>query len=890
MNIEQRETKKSALLGSPEGRRIKSSQSRLRRERLVSRIVDALAEPAGPRAVLILGAGGSGLSTVLKQVCQEFTDDRASFVTVRPRHPHAWLGTTVNNLHARRLTERTDRPGMVLAIDDAQWIDAETFGRLTSLVRASVDTGFRCVCTVRVDVPAFADRSLVSALVNDGLVDVVWLRPLDETGLARLIAERSGAEPTVELVRHVSRLTRNRPKAVGMAVEALTAADALRVVDLRAHLVHADAVPVLGPQHHFLKELRGLGPAPWSVAKAAAVLQPLGDAMPELVAEATGLSRHEVANALNVLRTHGIVRYVRDGGRWIFSLPLVRQILSGQTGPYERRRLAQVAVTAVWEGRARCADSDHLADQQACAGRLLDARRAKTELLAHARASIRLGRAHAGAWLRAAAELTSDEAERMDLLGEWAQLRAAQGSTAECLTITETLLNDLAVQPGAPSLLIDVHLARISMLHDTGDLAALTRLARGEAWPWPDDPMVRAIARAGASYALGQWQAVRDLLDGLPRHEGPARRAEVLDALAALWQGEPDRFTGHLANPDLRGFPYTGALLTLGELRTAERMLAHCGDRPERLTLADQAVLAARRGEFTRALELTDRCLVPGSRPGPDTSRVSMIQTAALILLALGQVKRASDLVDRGYGDRTALIHLLAVPKARVAMSLGEHEQADRILDRAIKDASHDDTVVGTDELWFAAAQLAATTGKRDRLEVCLCEADLVADRLATGRAIAHSLLIRASVEPRTGAAALHAVRDLGQPFDLAVSIEYLVRAGAADPQLLREAYDLLGEVDALLVRARMRTLMRERDVAVPDRQAVVEENERLLAVLVAQGFGNEQISALLGVSKRSIESRLTRLFSRYGYQSRLELAMAMRRVGPSCPFGGEVS
>jgi DNA-binding CsgD family transcriptional regulator len=194
-------------------------------------------------------------------------------------------------------------------------------------------------------------------------------------------------------------------------------------------------------------------------------------------------------------------------------------------------------------------------------------------------------------------------------------------------------------------------------------------------------------------------------------------------------------------------------------------------------------------------------------------------------------------------------------------------------------------TVAGTDELWFAAAQLAVTTQRRERVELCLREADAVASKLATDRAIAHSLLIRAALEPQSGAAALYVARELGQPFDLAVAIEHLVRVGAANPQLLREAYDTLGAVDALLIRARMRTLMREHDVAVPDRQAVVEENERLLAVLVAQGFGNQQIAALLGASRRSIESRLTRLFSRSGYRSRLELAMAMLRDRPDLPL-----
>ena len=855
------------------------------RAQLIRRIADAIGDSAGPRAILVLGAGGSGLSALLRQVCREIGEERTWFAAVQPRHPHSALANVVNNFRALRSSEQPDRPSPVLAIDDAQWIDADTFARLAALIRDSAQTGLRCVGTVRVDVPAVIDRAAVFELVNAGLVDVLWLRPLDEIGLTDLIAGRMGAEPTSELVRHVSRLTRNRPKVVGMALDALSAVDGVRVVDLRAHLVHPDALPALPPQHGLLRGLRGLGATKWLVAKAAAVLNPLGEAMPALVAEATGLPREEVAEALNVLRANGIVRYVPDGRRWIFRLPLVRRVLIGQTGPYERRRLAQVAVTAVWAGRARCTDPDYLADQQACAGRMLDEQRAKRELLAHARAAAQPVRADVGAWLRAAAELSSDEAERVEILWECAQLYAAQGKSADCLAAIESLLNDLAVQPTSTALLIDIHLAHISMLRGTGHLAAVARLARGESWPWPADPVVQAITRAGASYALGQWQQVRTLLAGLPKHEDPQRRADALAALAALWQGEPEGFTGHLTDPDQASFPYTGALLTLGDLFTAQRLLARDGGHPERLALPDQAVLAARRGEFDRALALARSCLVHGAMLGSDTSWVSMIQSTSLILLARGQLRRARDLVNHGYGGGTALIHLLAVPQARVAMSLGEHQQADHILNQAIKDALDGNTVAGTDELWFTAAQLAVTTQRKERVELCLREADAVASRLATDRAIAHSLLIRAAVEPQSGAAALYVARELDQPFDLAMAIEHLVRVGAANPQLLREAYDTLGQVDALLIRARMRTLMREHDVAVPDRQAVVEENERLLAVLVAQGFGNQQIAALLGASRRSIESRLTRLFSRSGYRSRLELAMAMLRDRPDLPL-----
>ncbi|NUT46072.1 MAG: response regulator transcription factor, partial [Saccharothrix sp.] len=68
----------------------------------------------------------------------------------------------------------------------------------------------------------------------------------------------------------------------------------------------------------------------------------------------------------------------------------------------------------------------------------------------------------------------------------------------------------------------------------------------------------------------------------------------------------------------------------------------------------------------------------------------------------------------------------------------------------------------------------------------------------------------------------------------------------------------------------------RARGISVPGRQATVAENESLLAVLVADGLGNKQIATLLGASEKSVEGRLSRLFSRTGYRSRVELAAAM--------------
>jgi DNA-binding NarL/FixJ family response regulator len=55
-----------------------------------------------------------------------------------------------------------------------------------------------------------------------------------------------------------------------------------------------------------------------------------------------------------------------------------------------------------------------------------------------------------------------------------------------------------------------------------------------------------------------------------------------------------------------------------------------------------------------------------------------------------------------------------------------------------------------------------------------------------------------------------------------------------------------------------------------------VAENERLLATLVTDGLTNRELATVLGASEKSVEGRLSRLFQRTGYRSRVELASAV--------------
>jgi len=62
--------------------------------------------------------------------------------------------------------------------------------------------------------------------------------------------------------------------------------------------------------------------------------------------------------------------------------------------------------------------------------------------------------------------------------------------------------------------------------------------------------------------------------------------------------------------------------------------------------------------------------------------------------------------------------------------------------------------------------------------------------------------------------------------------------------------------------------------------QRAPSSREREIMRLVAEGFGNGEIGARLGIKEKTVESHLTRLFARYEVGTRTELALLASRQG----------
>jgi hypothetical protein len=270
--------------------------------------------------------------------------------------------------------------------------------------------------------------------------------------------------------------------------------------------------------------------------------------------------------------------------------------------------------------------------------------------------------------------------------------------------------------------------------------------------------------------------------------------------------------------------------------------------------------------------------IATGTAPGHEPGHVAMHQLAATILLGSGRPIRARTLLDAAAAAEPVLPHLLDWPAAAVERAFGSPDRAAQRLWDGLKLAADRGFVLGTDLLWFELADLDLEAGRPDLARERLAELDRVVELMGGGRPALLGLIVRAAVDgDRTVAdQALRLAARRGQPFEWARTVETLVRHGVGDPRQLLTAYDLLDGLRALLHRAWLRNLMRDHDIAVPGRRVATVENERLLAELVTEGLSNRQLATVLRASERSVEGRLSRLFSRTGYRSRVELATAM--------------
>ncbi|MCT9075171.1 LuxR C-terminal-related transcriptional regulator [Streptomyces fulvoviolaceus] len=793
---------------------------------------------------------------------------------------------------------REKRP-TVLVLRHLQHLSPDELFLLEDVIRQLDGTDTRCVCTVTLPVPRASRAAFTEVfdrLRQDGLVHHVNLRPLSPRRLGAVITAEMEARAEPALVDWLWSLTRGWPAAARAVLRTARDQGHVRVVDRHAQLVSGGSGRCPSGIGELVLPVRESDGPVWEAAKAVAVLGPLGEAVPRLTAETLSVTEREARDLLARLADAGVLRYRRSDSAWVYRLPLAGAAVGVSLGPYERRSLARIAVSALWQGTARCADPSYLPEQLAAAGRLVDPERARTELRAAAeRLAHQGGDAYddhrAVRWLRVAADLTTDPVERPRLLLEHAQICLAQGRAEEGLHSLRLVLRAHRDHL-RPHQLLDVCFAHMAALYRAGELTALEKIAADGTLQHhgPAGPLERALTRGCALLLLGRWREVREVLAAVRRDDRSGLvewKAEFLAATAELWLGVADGTDRSRATLPVRHrageataaevHSRVGELLTLGEIRRAEQLLADTGRSPGQLGLPSRMLIALHRGRPREAMDLARRSAVTGVHTC-DAVQSAMYHHAAVQLVCGGRLTRASELLALARARQPMLPHLLDSAQALCDLVHGDAEQARSLLRAAVRRAESDGVVAGTDLLWLRVADAAMHVGRSEVLEECLAKVEVVARRLGTERAEMTRLVLHAAVHNDQGAAraARRLARQRQQPLEESAVLAHLIRYGMGDPAMMRDTYAMLGELDALMPRFWLRSLMRTHGVAVPGRQATAAENERLLAVLVSEGLTNRQIAKILRTSEKSVEGRLSRLFSRTGHGSRVELAMAM--------------
>ncbi|UMP06928.1 hypothetical protein [Amycolatopsis sp. EV170708-02-1] len=699
--------------------------------------------------------------------------------------------------------------------------------------------------------------------------------------------------PDPEMVSELRRISRGIPRALNDAIETLRRGGAITVIDRRAYLVGEAEQACPSPQSRYVREIRDLGPEVWRAAKAVAVLAPLGEAVPRLVAVALDKTEPEALGLLKELRGAGVLHNGRAARSWRFTIPAVASALRACLGPFERRQIAASAVTAIWTGQATSADPGYLADRVADARHLVEPQRALGDLLHHAVSVGEDRTAQAARWLGAAVDLAADQAQRAMVSLTHTSLCHLLGDHERSLRGAQTLLNDLADHL-SPDAVQEVQIMAVCALSGLGDTEALQEVIE-QRRNWAGDNAHHIVTRALACGMLDRWAEADTILTQDSRRwrsgcETSVMVGGLLSTLARLWTGEIEQFDHSL--DDRTRWPlrqqrrhrtdqvnsHLTALLVIGDLRRAEQLITDEELAVESLRLRDRAMIAAMRGQFGQAVEL---CRLGTVRPvsrGPDPNSAGMHQLVASALVAQGKLATARELLAAARSEAPLLGHLLVTADALLDRALGETASAASRLRDSLDSSAADGLLAGTETAWAELADLALRAGDEPLATRCLSALEQLAGKMPTSRTLAYAKLVGATVtKNRTMAAeCLDQVRDRGQPFELAVVIERLTTHAVCDPKLLNEAYDILGGLDALLYRAWMRNLMRVHNVRIPGRQEAVTENGRLLAMLAADGLSNKQLAMAFRTTEKSVEGRLSRLFTRTGYRSRIELSTAM--------------
>src|SRR5215207_8693123 len=740
-----------------------------------------------------------------------------------------------------------DAPLLVL-LDDAQWLDAESTDALLFAARRLAAE------RVAVLVAARGDRG---GGLDLRAFERVALAGIDSEAAAALLARHAGREVAPEAAERIRRATGGSPLALLELAARLSPSQLLGLEPL------ADPVPVGATvTRAFAERAERL---PEEAQRALLVAAVSSSARVEPVVEALRLLGLD-ERSLELAEDAALVGI--EGGRISFRHPLVRSAVVQGAVASERRRVHRALAEAL-AGHSEEERAWHLAaaalgpDEQAAA--------ALAEVGVRARA--RSGWASAALALERSARLTPDAETRRLRLVEAAESAWVAGRIELTLGLTDELLADAAAGAGRAQML---RLRSQIELH-CGDVGrALDHLLEGAALFERDHAglavALLADAVEAAEFALGQ--ALR--LGGRPAdaHAHLERTLLLLAASDGL-QASMRAFS--------RGAHAAGWLGRLPEgLALARRTIELARDQgafgPLGHALAVSAWLAARSGRWGEAYGQASEGLELARESRCAWAAASCLEQLAWLDAAQGSEERcrahAAEAVEvaarAGFRTERACMAL-----GLLELGLGGAEEAARVyetIDSATLQRADPDRGGALVEACVRSGRLDAAKAAYER--TLAGESDALAARC-------RGLLAAADAfeAPFREALELHAEHD---PFGLARTQlclgERLRRAGRRIDarHQLRPAHDAFERLGARPWAARAAAELRATGERLGRREAHQGEElapqELQVALQAADGKTNKEVGAVLFLSPKTVDFHLRRVYRKLDLRSRAEL------------------
>lgn len=811
-------------------------------------------------------------------------------------------------------SELSDRRPLLLTVDDAHWIDVPSLRFLCHLAPRVDDLPVLIVVALRAG-QAHEER-LNRLLAHPDCVRI-RLRELSRQAAAALVRWRLHPEAEERFCEACHRATGGNPFLLAELLRQLSADRVLPDAD------HAATVAGVTPgtvSRAVLVRLCQLEPAARELAHAVAILE---DAPPALAASLAGLGADAASVAADALVAADVLE---PGPRLRFRHPMVREVVYGSLPLHQRARAHHRAARALAAGGA---EPERVAAQLVVSEPYGDPW-VVAQLRAAARSALAAGSpAPAVAFLTRALAEPPQADEHATVLLELAEAEFAAG-LPHC---TERLAAaaDCVHEPARRArILLDLGRAQYMTGDSRGAAATLTRgleeLPVGE-----DHQALRAeltanwlgVARTESPLRAQAVRLVRQLAEQPPAASSYGERALLAQIASQLTFAAESRERalelarraiegGELiAAETSEGIAWQGAAAALGwgdDYETYDRLHAEVLEDSRRrgsvLGFASASYGYSYShfycGQLTAALADCEQAIDAGEASGFQFLVAARAQLA-WCLVERGEFDQAEAVLDAAVRDasweRSSARSLAHEARARLHLARGQPRQA---LTAALEAGEvFNQALILNPAIasWRSRAAVAAhLLGDDEQAERLLADELRLTRRFGAPRPLGIALMAAAAVHPATAVAVLdEAVQLLSASPARLEHARALVHLGAA----LRRRGSIRAAVDVLKrgldesVRCQAITLERlalgelRAAGARPRRRRYtgldsLTPAERRVAELAVQGMTNREIAQALFVSLRTVETHLTRGYQKLGIQGRPELALALESAGAS--------